>query len=204
MTPTLPPRRSPVRGFTLIELLVGIVVFTSLISITYSFTAAEIRREEVNSLAIELASWLKVVQNTAQVRPGSTSTTLANGCTITFTGATGNLVVPGSPLASVAPAACSPNAGFNIPTGSSSRRGFRATITGGTGTPPTKWCSLPVARSRPPTTSPFSCASKTLPSSAACAWGPRLVRSVSVPTTMTTRPPTPPATKAASEEGSEP
>ncbi|MCP9885625.1 prepilin-type N-terminal cleavage/methylation domain-containing protein [Synechococcus sp. ATX 2A4] len=136
MTPTLPPRRSPVRGFTLIELLVGIVVFTSLISITYSFTAAEIRREEVNSLAIELASWLKVVQNTAQVRPGSTSTTLANGCTITFTGATGNLVVPGSPLASVAPAACSPNAGFNIPTGSSSRRGFRATITGGTGTPP--------------------------------------------------------------------
>lgn len=131
---THPFRHRRSAGFTLIELLVGTAVLGTLAGITWTLSVGEVRREEVNSLAIELATWLKTVQSTAQVRPGSTATTLANGCTVTFTGATGALIAPGAVLATVTPAECSPNGGFAIPTGSSSSRRFRVTITGGVGT----------------------------------------------------------------------
>lgn len=124
-------------GFTLIELLVGTAVLGTLVGITWTLSAGEVRREEVNSLAIELATWLKTVQSTAQVRPGSTATTLANGCTVTFTGAAttgiGTLIAPGAVLATVTPAECSPDGAFAVPSGSSSTRRFRVTIAGGVG-----------------------------------------------------------------------
>lgn len=120
-------------GFTMTELLITVAVFTTIAGAAWQISANEMRREEVNSIAVELGGWLKSIQASAQTRPGSTATSLGDGCAITFSGADGSSASPGAVLATVVPAACLAQNSFAIPGGTGSNRTFRVAISGGSG-----------------------------------------------------------------------
>lgn len=106
MRPVLPHRRFNSRGFTLLEMMVTIAVLGTVLATVVSLSGSEWRRERVNTVAIELAGWLEGIRMASTRQPGS------NPCVVTFNTATA--AVNGSVLATVAPAACSPQGSFII------------------------------------------------------------------------------------------
>ena len=81
------------RGISLPELLLTAATFLLLSSIALTLNRTATEREELNAVAIGLASWLEAVQQDAQRSVG--------GCQVTFT--TGSDLAVGSELAKVQP-----------------------------------------------------------------------------------------------------
>jgi Tfp pilus assembly protein FimT len=123
----------PTKGFSIIEMMIAVTVLMLISGVGWMITARELRREEVNSVAVDLAGWLQSIQSAATARPDSTSTLLANGCTVTFSGADGSTISPGSLLATVTPSGCSSESTFRVPGGNGSSSDFTVDLSGGTG-----------------------------------------------------------------------
>jgi prepilin-type N-terminal cleavage/methylation domain-containing protein len=98
--------KSKTQGFSLMELmitagLIGLVASIGMRSVTW-----ELEREQVNTVASELAGWLETVRSASQRQPGSAP------CVVTFSNATP--VSSGATLASVSPTTCSVEPSFQI------------------------------------------------------------------------------------------
>jgi Tfp pilus assembly protein FimT len=82
---------SSAAGFTLIEVAITAAILVVLGGVVLNLDRAAFEREEINSLALGLASWLETVQRGAQRTTG--------GCVVTFS--TGTSLASGSVLATV-------------------------------------------------------------------------------------------------------
>ncbi len=99
------PPPCPERGFTLTELIVTVACLAIISSVAISSTGNGWKRGRVNTVAIELASWLEAVRNASLRRIGT-------GCTVTFN--TTSPKAAGDQIASVSPAACSSMPSFTL------------------------------------------------------------------------------------------
>ena len=75
--PALPLRIAG--GFTVVELLVTLAILLTLAALVVDLGRREWRREQVNTVVLQLAGWLETVRRGA---------IQANGCTVTLTGGT--------------------------------------------------------------------------------------------------------------------
>jgi Tfp pilus assembly protein FimT len=90
----------------MVELMITLVVVGVVTGITVSLAGSEWRRERVNTVAIELASWLEAIRQSSLRQPGNAP------CVVSFN--TSSPVGSGAVLATVAPASCSPQSSFTV------------------------------------------------------------------------------------------
>lgn len=93
-------------GFTLVELMISAGLIGLVLGIGSLIVGGEFRREQVNTVAIELAAWLEGVRSASQRQPSS------NPCVVTFS--TTTPISVGATLASVAPTSCSNEPSFTV------------------------------------------------------------------------------------------
>jgi type II secretory pathway pseudopilin PulG len=99
------PRKQKYRGgFSVLEMVIATALFLAISGAALIITREAVDREEINALALGLASWLETIQRGAQRTTG--------GCTVTFTG--GSSMAPGSELARVEPSNCTNESSFRI------------------------------------------------------------------------------------------
>jgi hypothetical protein len=91
-------------GFSVLEMVVTTAAFIAISGSALVITREAVDREEINALALGLASWLETIQRGAQRTTG--------GCTVTFTG--GSSMTPGSELATVEPSTCTNESSFRV------------------------------------------------------------------------------------------
>ena len=115
-------------AFSLAELLIAVAILGILSGVAISFSGYEWKREQINTLAIDLAGWLEVVRNNA-LKQTSTVVT-SGGCTVTFSTLTS--ANPGTTLASVSPSSCAVEPNFIIPAVAGSYT-YTTAITNGSG-----------------------------------------------------------------------
>jgi Tfp pilus assembly protein FimT len=90
----------------LMELMITLAVLGIVTGITVTLAGSEWRRERVNTVAIELASWLEAIRQSSLRQPGTAP------CVVSFH--TSSPVSNGAVLATVAPASCSPESSFTV------------------------------------------------------------------------------------------
>lgn len=91
--------------------MVTVAIIGILSGVAILVSGTEWRRERVNAVALDFSGWLEQVR-TASLRQISSSPT-AGGCVVTVNALSS--AAPGTALASVAPASCSPSPTFSIP-----------------------------------------------------------------------------------------
>jgi Tfp pilus assembly protein FimT len=90
----------------MLELMLTLALIGVVTGITVTLAGSEWRRERVNTVAIELASWLETIRQSSLRQPGHVP------CVVSFN--TTSPVSNGAVLASVAPTTCSPQSSFTV------------------------------------------------------------------------------------------
>lgn len=99
------PRKQTCQGgFSVLEMVMTTAAFIAISGAALTISCEAVDREEINALALGLASWLETIQRGAQRTTG--------GCIVTFTG--GSSMTPGSELAKVEPSNCTNESSFRI------------------------------------------------------------------------------------------